>query len=37
VARLADEIDREPIDGSELLRVVVKDHQHNLSTTQNAS
>jgi serine/threonine-protein kinase RsbW len=37
VARLADQIDCEPIDSSELLRIVVKDHQHNLSATQNAS
>ncbi len=37
VARLADEIDCEPIDSSELLRIVVKDHQHDRSTTQNAS
>ncbi len=38
VARLASELDCEPIDGSELLRVVVKDrqHDHGLSTTQNA-
>ncbi|MGN6872617.1 MAG: ATP-binding protein [Solirubrobacteraceae bacterium] len=37
VARLASELDCEPIDSSELLRVVVKDHQHNLTTSQNAS
>jgi hypothetical protein len=38
VARLASELDCEAIDGSELLRIVVKDHQHNhdLNTTQNA-
>ena len=38
VARLASELDCEPIDGSELLRIVVKDrqHDHGLSTTQNA-
>ena len=37
VARLADEIDCEPIDSSELLRIVVNDYQHDRSTTQNAS
>ncbi|HSC01787.1 MAG TPA: ATP-binding protein [Solirubrobacteraceae bacterium] len=37
VARLASELDCEAIDCSELLRVVVKDHQRNLSATQNAS
>jgi hypothetical protein len=36
VARLADELAHEPIDSSELLRVVVKDRQHERTTTQNA-
>jgi serine/threonine-protein kinase RsbW len=38
VARLASELDCERIDGSELLRIVVRDHHHDhdLSTTQNA-
>jgi serine/threonine-protein kinase RsbW len=38
VARLASELDCERIDGSELLRIVVRDHQHDhdLTTTQNA-
>ena len=36
VARLADELVCEPIDSSELLRVVVKDHEHDLSSTQGA-
>jgi serine/threonine-protein kinase RsbW len=35
VARLASELDYERIDGSELLRVVVLDHQHDLSATQS--
>jgi serine/threonine-protein kinase RsbW len=36
VARLASQLDCEPIDSSELLRVVVKDHQHDRSATPNA-
>jgi hypothetical protein len=32
VARLADELVCEPIDSSELLRVVVKDCEHDLGT-----
>jgi serine/threonine-protein kinase RsbW len=36
VARLADELDYEAIDNSELLRVVVRDRQLDRSTTQNA-
>jgi serine/threonine-protein kinase RsbW len=37
VTRLADELLCEPIDGSELLRVVVRDCEHDLSPSQSGS